>query len=224
MRLEDRQTASGHQYSVFYPQKLAIRVAVNRPSVVDNACQLSVAAAYTNLDNDQPLDLLVYEGQARQLKPTIGYLDGLLTSVGDTLTISRLPRGQALLDAQVAGVCRQHGTLLLQELLVYEGKSQRFGPGNAFQRRALAEFANRRFAVVESAADDLTLSQFAEDLRELGATNALYLDMGDWDEGWYKAGGQVVRLGLRRTQTARQSNWLVFAKPAPLAAGASGAP
>ncbi|MDO7887936.1 hypothetical protein [Hymenobacter cheonanensis] len=224
VRVEERQTASGHRYSIFHPQKLAVRVVTSRPPAADSAYQLSVAAAYTNLENDQPLDLLVDQGRVRQTKPIIPFLDGVLQSVGDTLTIGRLPAGPAQLGAQLAGVRRRHGTLLLQELLVLNGKPQRFGPGNAFQRRALVEFAAHRFAVAESAADNLTMSQFAEDLRELGAQNALYLDMGDWDEGWYKAGNEVVKLGARRTQTARQSNWLVFATPVAALPGPSPAP
>lgn len=214
VRVEERTTSGGQQYALFYSQNLAIRVVTKRPMVASDSCQLSVAAGYTDLATDQPLDLLVQQGHVRQTKPTISFLDGELTSVGDTLTITRLPAGEAALRAQIAKVHCQGGTLLLQELLVLDGKPQRFGPGNGFQRRALAEFAGRQFAVVESAADNLPLSQFAEDLRELGVKNALYLDMGDWDEGWYKAGRQVVTLGLRRTQTARQSNWLLFARPA----------
>lgn len=223
-RVEERKTADGHSYSVFYPQQLAIRVVTSRPMAENSAYQLSVAAAYTNLENDQPLDLLVDQGRVRQTKPTIHFLDGMLQSVGDTLTIDRLPAGPAQLEGQLEDVRRQQGTLLLQELLVLDGKTQRFGPGNAFQRRALVEFAARRFAVVESTADNLTMSQLGEDLRELGAKNALYLDMGDWDEGWYKAGSQVIKLGTRRTQTARQSNWLVFATPRAALPGISPAP
>jgi hypothetical protein len=82
--------------------------------------------------------------------------------------------------------------------------------GSLFQRRALVELAGQRFVVVESMSDSLTMQQFGEDLLELGAYNALYLDMGDWDEGWYKTGKQVVKLGHRRTETGRQSNWLVL--------------
>ena len=82
-----------------------------------------------------------------------------------------------------------------------------------FQRRALVKLAGHRFAVVGSLAD-ITMQQFAADLRELGAVQALNLDTGGWDTGWYRAGSQVVPLGHRRTETARQSNWLVFARPA----------
>ena len=217
VRVEERKTAAGTVYSLFHPQGLAIRVLTNRPNVGDATYQLSVAAAYTDLGNDQPLDLLVYQGQLRQPKATVGFLDGVLTSLGDSLTITQIVGGQAPPSAELARARSQHGTVLLQELLVFQGRNLKHGAGNVFQRRALVEFANQHFAVVESMADDLSMAQFGADLVELGATNALYLDMGDWDEGWYKAGSQVVKLGNRRTQTARQSNWLVFARPAPTA-------
>lgn len=211
--VEERKTAKGEQYSIFYPENLAVQVVTSRPNPAAADCRLSVAAAYTDLDTDQPLDLLVCQGHIRQAKATVGFLDGVLTIIGNTLTIGQISRGQSPASAELERVQRQQGTLLLQELLVFRGRNQRPAGGSFFQRRALAEFAGHRFAVVESTADSITMQQFGDDLIELGAQNALYLDMGDWDEGWYKAGSSVVKLGNRRTQTARQSNWLVFSSP-----------
>ncbi|MBD2721172.1 phosphodiester glycosidase family protein [Hymenobacter armeniacus] len=212
VRLEGRTTVAGHQYSVFHPQGLAIRVVTVRPDAADSRNQLSVAAAYTDLDTDQPLDLLVCNGRVLQPKATVWFLDGALTVVGDSLTIVRIPHKQSVPGAELERVRQQHGTLLLQELLVFEGRNVHADGGSVFQRRALVQLANRQFAVVESVSDYLTMKQFGDDLLELGARKALYLDMGGWDEGWYRAGSQVVKLGRRRTDTARQSNWLVFAR------------
>ena len=211
VRVEARQTAKGEQYTVFYPEKLAIEVVTSRPNPASDDCFLSVAAAYTDLNTYQPLDLLVSQGRLRQANATVGFLDGVLTVVGDTIAIGQLPKGQSPSGAQLAAVQRRHGTLLMQELVVFKGQNQRPAGGTVFQRRALVEFANHRFAVVESTSDYLDMQHFGDDLVELGAQNALYLDMGDWDEGWYKDGGSVVKLGNRRTRTNRQSNWLVFA-------------
>ena len=214
VRLEGRTTASGNQYALFHPQGLVLRVMTARPDVADSRTQLSVAAAYTDLDTNQPLDLLVSNGQLRQTRATVGFLDGVLTIVGDSLAIGQIAMGQAPPNPALQRVRRGRGTLLLQELLVYGGRSVHQAGGSVFQRRALAELPGRRFAVVESVADNLTMRQFGDDLLELGARNAIYLDMGEWDEGWYKVGRQVVKRGHRRTETARQSNWLVFAQPA----------
>ncbi|MBO2010999.1 hypothetical protein [Hymenobacter negativus] len=214
VRLEGRTTAQGHQYSLFHPQGLAVQVVNSRPAEADNYNQLSIAAAYTDLDTDQPLDLLVCQGRVLQPKAKVGFLDGVLTMVGDSLTIGQISRGQSPPGTELERVRQQHGTLFLQELLVFRGKSVHPDGGSVFQRRALAELAGHRFAVVESVGDNLTMKQFGDDLLELGARNAIYLDMGDWDEGWYKTGSRVVKLGHRRTETSRQSNWLVFVKPA----------
>ncbi len=214
VRVEARTTAAGGQYTIFYPQQLTVRVVTTRPDPAGAGNWLSVAAAYTDLTSYQPLDLLVCQGQLRQRQATVGFLDGQLTILGDSLRIDRLPKGQSPPAGQLAQAQRQRGTILLQELLVFEGQNQRPAGGSLFQRRALAELADHRFAVVESEADDVSMQQFGDDLVELGARNALYLDMGGWDEGWYKDGGSVVKLGHRRTDTARQSNWLMFSSPA----------
>lgn len=213
VRLAGKTTAAGRQYALFYPQGLAIRVVTRRPAVADSRNQLSVAAAYTDLDTDLPLDLLVADGRTLQPKAKVGFLNGVLTIIDDSLKITRIPKGQSPPGADVEHVRQQHGTLLLQELLVHEGQNQRPEGGSIFQRRALAELSGHRFVMVESLSDNVRMKQFAADLIELGARNALYLDMGDWDEGWYKVGSRVVKIGYRRTETARQSNWLVFAKP-----------
>ncbi|WP_375434921.1 hypothetical protein [uncultured Hymenobacter sp.] len=213
VRVEQRTVASGRQYTLFYPGRLAIQVVTRLPNLDQSECQLSVAAAYTDLQTNQPLDLLVDQGQLRQARVKVGWLDGVLTIVNTTLTLTRIAPGQTPPHALLEQVRRQNGTLLLQELLVYQGQNLKPAGGSLFQRRALVELTNHQFAVIESASDSLTLYQFGEDLRALGARNALYLDMGDWDEGWYRKDNSVVKLGYRRTQTARQSNWLVFINP-----------
>jgi hypothetical protein len=213
-RREGQTTVAGHQYSVFYPQGLTVRVATTRPDAADSRNQLSVAAAYTDLATDQPLDLLVCQGRLLQPQAKVGFLDGALTIIGDSLTITQIPKGQSPPSAELERVRLQQGTLLLQELLVLRGRSVHPDGGSTFQRRALVQLADQRVAVVESDADNLTMKQFGDDLVELGARQALYLDMGGWDEGWYRAGSQVVKLGHRRTDTVHQSNWLIFARPA----------
>jgi len=213
VRVEERKTQKGSSYTLFYPQNLTVQVVTQRPLATDERYCLSVAAAYTDLETNQPLDLLVCQGRLLQTKAKVGFLTGLLTIKGNVLTISRVANGQAPSPPQLAQASHQLGTVLLQELLVFEGKNQRQAGGSIFQRRALVEFANHQFAVVESVADDVEMQQFGDDLLALGAQNALYLDMGDWDEGWYRAVDEVVTLGHRHTHTAQQSNWLVFAKP-----------
>ncbi|RZL16166.1 MAG: hypothetical protein EOO62_02030 [Hymenobacter sp.] len=107
VRVDQRKTHLGNWYTLFYPQDLAIRVVTTRPRTHDSRYQLSVAAAYTDLQTNEPLDLLVADGRVRQAKATVGFLDGVLTSAGNTLTITQIPKGQSPTSAQLETICHQ---------------------------------------------------------------------------------------------------------------------
>ncbi|MDJ1485324.1 hypothetical protein QNI16_32835 [Cytophagaceae bacterium YF14B1] len=213
IRIEKRKTKKGNVYTFFYPQDCSIGLATQRPDPKDKRYVFSVAAAYTDLQTSQPLDLLVYNGKVLQTNARVGFLNGVLTFINNTISISHIAKGQYPTSTQIEEVRKKKGTLLLQELLVYDGKNLKGEGGSVFQRRALVELKDHRFAVIESISDYVTMKQFGDDLIEMGAWKAIYLDMGDWDEGWYKSSDKVVKIGNRRSQTGRQSNWLVFARP-----------
>jgi hypothetical protein len=63
--------------------------------------------------------------------------------------------------------------------------------------------------VIESY-EHITLTDYTKDLLELGVTDALYTDMGSWDEGWYRNGNDIETIGRIRSQTDKQCNWVVF--------------
>lgn len=160
--MEERKTQASHRYTFLYPQNLAVQVVAQRPRVADARYCLSVAAAYTKLETDESLDLMVCQGHTWQAKPEVGFLTGMLTISGDTLTIGRVAAGQLPLP-QMGRAAYGQGTVLLQELLVFEGKNQRQAGGSLFQRRAQVELANHRFAMVESVSDMLGMQQFVSD-------------------------------------------------------------
>jgi hypothetical protein len=62
--------------------------------------------------------------------------------------------------------------------------------------------------------ESITLKVFSEDLVILGVMQLIYTDMGSWDEGWYKnqKNNKIVIIGQDLSQTAKQSNWVVFKK------------
>jgi hypothetical protein len=97
--------------------------------------------------------------------------------------------------------------------MIESGKAAKFKDLKVFQRRGIAKFKNGKTAIIESN-EAITLKVFADDLVELGVQDLLYTDMGSWDEGWYRdpATGKVVVIGKDRSQTKRQSNWVVFRK------------
>jgi hypothetical protein len=64
-------------------------------------------------------------------------------------------------------------------------------------------------AIIESY-EHITLTAFTKDLLELGAVDALYTDMGAWDEGWYRQDNKLITIGRMKSQTEKQCNWVVF--------------
>jgi hypothetical protein len=47
----------------------------------------------------------------------------------------------------------------------------------------------------------------------MGVKDLIYTDMGARDEGWYRISpGETRRIGKNLSQTARQSNWVIFKK------------
>lgn len=82
-----------------------------------------------------------------------------------------------------------------------------------FQRRAVVIFVSGKIAMIESKTP-ITLQEFANDLIKLQVQNAIYTDMGSYDEGWVRSPEDktVKSIGKNRSQTKYQSNWLIFKK------------
>lgn len=76
-------------------------------------------------------------------------------------------------------------------------------------RRALVQ-VNNDFYVVESKVR-MTLSDFQDSLIKNNFTNAIYLDMGTYSEGWYRGSNGITKtIGENMVNTSKQSNWLIF--------------
>lgn len=52
---------------------------------------------------------------------------------------------------------------------------------------------------------------------EIGYTSVAVWTWPTWTGNQYKTGNRVMKRGLRRSETARQLNWLVFAQREPVA-------
>jgi hypothetical protein len=112
-------------------------------------------------------------------------------------------------------IIKTKASFFQQLQLVRDTQALRYGKDvSLFQRRAFVEFNNVfAFPAVVESESELTLQQFADALAAMKIRNALYLDMGGWDEGWIRtADGKQTTIGLIRSQTARQCNWLVFSQ------------
>jgi hypothetical protein len=213
----DTQLVNGHKLYIYrLPERCTPQLTQKRPSRTDSTISLCVAAAFTRLDN--------------------GNIDGLFAVNGNVSgTVSKRLGGGCLLypgKPMVKMLGTRDGTLLtqgwidsaiiktkasfFQQLqLVRDKQALRYGKDvSLFQRRAFVEFTNSlAFPAVVESESELTLQQFADALAAMKIHNALYLDMGGWDEGWIRTtDGEQKTIGLIRSQTARQCNWLVFKK------------
>jgi len=113
----------------------------------------------------------------------------------------------------VGAVEKNKSSLFQQFQIVVSGKAAKFKDKKLYQMRALVQFKDGRSGVIESKGD-LSFKDFNLDLVGLGVENALYTDMGAWDEGWYRnqesKEGKIVTIGNDRSKTDKQTNWLVF--------------
>ena len=95
--------------------------------------------------------------------------------------------------------------------MIEKGVGANYKDKKLFQRRAIVKLKGNKIAIIESF-EHITLAAFTKDLLELGVVDALYTDMGSWDEGWYKdpASGKTITIGRMKMQTDKQCNWVVL--------------
>lgn len=203
---------SGEQYSLFSKNGFALdftlqRLAQNAPDVV-----LSIPAAFTAHDNH--IDgVYVDSGKICRQDSINKDLGGAIVFMNGECRMFPTASGSLLTPALLKSVQQARASLFQQFLIVSNSKPASFRDKSRFQRRALVEFRDESFAVIESTTS-ITFNTFTADLVYLGARNALYLDMGAWDEGWYRSSstGKVNAIGNDRSLTYRQSNWIIYRK------------
>ena len=105
-------------------------------------------------------------------------------------------------------------SMFQQSLLV---KNNQIVPCDLFHnkenlRRALIQFKNNYFLIGESQRP-VTIGEFQEALVNIGAINAINLDMGTWSEGWYKNHkGEKITVGEKMFSTNKQTNWIIYTR------------
>lgn len=208
LRVKRVDFPDGDRYTIIYRDQLKVGVTTKRP-VWDEQTYLCVAAAFTRLDDGGIDGLHISNGKVLNWKRINSTLGSGLLIMGDSLAIIDTRKGRLLTDSMISSVVNRGGAFFQQMSLVMDGRAESFKDTHLFQRRAIVKFKDGTWAIIENH-DRKTLKQFAADLVSLNVVQALYLDMGTWDEGWYREDGQVKVMGNLRTQTARQSNWLVF--------------
>lgn len=78
-----------------------------------------------------------------------------------------------------------------------------------YLRRALI-IKEDKYSIAESY-QPVSIKEFQESLRDIGVTDAVYLDMGTWSEGWFQdCQGKFIKIGRNMKNTDKQTNWIVF--------------
>jgi hypothetical protein len=209
LTIEKKQAKSGNHYTIFHKNECSISFVVERPSKDDKTIALCIAAAFTDLETYGVEGVCISDGKKCNDKVNHG-VGGAFRIKEGKYTIFPTSKGKLLTDSLLDVIIKNKGSLFQQIQMVTNGKAATFKDKASFQRRAIIE-TKKGWAVIESE-ESIMLEAFAKDMVELGAVNALYTDMGSWDEGWYRdpATGKNRVIGQIRTETDKQTNWIIF--------------
>lgn len=201
---------SGVVYTLFAQGDLMFDFVVARPAETRKDVFLCVPAAFTTAE-DKVDGLYISNGVVGPTRNVNQELGGAMIIKNGKGRLLSTDRGKVLTEKLLQSVERARGSVYQQFLIVHDCKPAPFRDKSKFQRRAVYETLSGAFGVVESDRP-ISFEVFNKDLVEIGVKEALCCDMGAWDEGWYRSPSspQVVRIGLDRSLTNRQSNWLLL--------------
>lgn len=208
--VEQKQAISGNHYTIIHKKDCRIQFVTERPSKNDKKIMLCIPAAFTDL-TDYGVDGACISNGTRCNNKVNHSLGGAFKIENGSYSMFSTNKGQMLTDSFLTAIAARKGSLFQQIYIVVNGKAEKFKDINKFQRRAIVEMKDKSWAVIESL-ESITLADFSKDIVELGALNALYTDMGAWDEGWYRDPSmpKVKVIGQLRSETSRQTNWVIF--------------
>ncbi len=199
-------------YTTYYLLDKKITLADKRPSKADTNIFLCIPAAFTQLDDGSIDGLFIIDGKITDRKKVNHHLGGGLLVVNNQLQIIKTNEGKLLTENWKDSISALNGSFFQQIQMVRVGEALTFNKDvKLFQRRAVVIYRDSTIAIVESKSP-ITLKEFADDLVKMKAFNAIYTDMGSYDEGWVRnpEKQKVDVIGKNRMQTQFQSNWLLF--------------
>lgn len=211
--VDTKSGESGTHYTFLKKNACTIHFQTTRPSKADTQVVLCIPAAFTDLGTSQVDGVYGVDGK-------IGNRTKINTSLGGVFVIEKKScrmfqsqKGKLFNDSLFKILETGRASFFQQLQCIQHGKAATFKDQKVFQRRGIAILKDHSVAVVESQ-EAITLTVFANDLTKLGVMELIYTDMGAWDEGWYKdpKTAKVITIGKDLSQTARQSNWIVFKK------------
>jgi hypothetical protein len=209
--VENKKTKSGYSYTIFYKNNLQLDVSLTRPDKNDKNILLCIPGAYTDLQSYSVDGLYIDNGKIYNKNKINHTLSGAIKIVNGDCVICPTKKGKLLNDSLIKILAAKKGSLFQQIQLIEKGTGAKYKDVKEFQRRAIVKLKGNKTAVIESF-EHIILTDFTTDLLELGVVDALYTDMGSWDEGWYKnpKDNQVTTIGRIRSQTDKQCNWVVY--------------
>ena len=201
---DNKQANSGNHYLIISQENASAHWTLNRPDQNDRTIVLSIPAAFTG-HHGEIIGFYALQGKCfNNPSPGIGGIVNISDGNCKVNEISggNIPEGLSkdILD------CKSEAFQQFQ--VVKNNKPEKFKDNSHFQRRCIAIMNDGKTAVIEST-ESITLSQFAQDLVDIGVQQAAYTDMGLWDEGWYRDlnSSRPVVIGHDRRLTNKQSNW-----------------
>ena len=199
------QEASTCAINFFYPFGLKVEIVDKRPDFNEKTF-FCVAGAYTSKSGT--IDgIFINNGQIINDTYNI-QLTGLCITRNDSLIIETKDK---LNDELIKKVVSEKSSLFQQTLLIKNGlivDCNIFGDAVNL-RRALIKFNDGSYLVGESHRA-MSIQEFQSTLKEIGAIDAVNLDMGSWSEGWYKSNNGKMSIGDNFLNTNRQTNWIVY--------------
>lgn len=211
LSIEKKKTKSGYNYTLFYKNNLKIDVTQKRPEKTDNNIFISFAGAFTDLQTLSVQGLYIDNGKVFNKKNINHSLGGAIKIINGECEIFPTNKGKLLNDSLIDLIVSKKGSLFQQIQMIEKGAGAKYKDVKLFQRRAIVKLKGNKTVIIESY-ENITLAAFTTDLLELGAIDALYTDMGAWDEGWYKnpIDNKIITIGRMKTQSDKQCNWVVF--------------
>ena len=210
LKIDSIKGPTGVQYHFYNKGDLSFGWETKRPVKTDTKIKFCIPAAFTTT-TDTIVGIYSYKGNvynARAISKSIG---GTILIEGGKFDIFPNDKGAKFTPEFIASLRDRRASLFQQYQLVQNKVAATFKDKKKFQMRAIVKFSDGREGVVESL-KAIDFKTFNEDLVALGVKDALYTDMGAWDEGWYRhpVTEKVVAIGNDRSKTNKQTNWVIF--------------
>jgi hypothetical protein len=200
-------------YTFINKKNCKISFETKRPDKADKNTLVCIPAAFTNLNNLKVDGIYSVNGITRNKDVINKTLGGVFYIENNSCKIFQSNNGKLFNDSLLAIVKSQKTSFFQQIQCIENGKAAKFKDKKLFQRRGIAILKDNSIAIIEST-EAITLEVFSNDLVLLNVRQLIYTDMGAWDEGWYRnpVNNIPIKIGKDLSQTAKQSNWIVFRK------------